>query len=144
LIKLFAECVEPFHLEAISSAFPNARIVSTYSSMEFGMIAYTCPKDSSHHHILEYRLGIEVLREDDTPCENNEMGRVIITDYCNTEAPFIRYEIGDYASLSTCPCGRRSFNTIYGKIRGALLHENGNRILYSDLSVAIRDIPGVM
>ena len=143
---MYGECVEPFHEELVRQAFPNAQIWTTYSSMEVGLIAFRCPYSETHHHIMANRLGVEVLRSDDAPAAIGERGRVVITDYFNRQAPIIRYELGDYAVREPCPCGRiklPAFRHIYGKIRGALLHRNGERVLFADLSVSLRDLPGM-
>lgn len=143
---LYAESIEPFHLESLRRAFPNARIWTTYSAMEFGLIAWVCPHEPSFHHISAERLGVEVLRDDGKPAAPGECGRVVITDYFNRASPFIRYEIGDYAVRGRCPCGRitlPALSAIHGKTRGALLHRNGARILFAELSVALKAIPGI-
>ena len=143
---LYGESVEPFYKEIIRKAFPNARVWTTYSSMEFAMIASMCPYEPEYHHINAHRLGVEVLREDGSPASDGECGRVVVTDYVNRQSPFIRYEIGDYAVRGACPCGRirlPAFRHIYGKVRGALLHRNGNRVLFADLSVSLRSMPGM-
>lgn len=142
---LIGESIEEYQTQLISKTFQNAKIWSTYSSMEFGLIAVMCPHNSNYFHIFDDKLGVEVLREDGTECEDGEMGRVVITDYYNFQSPLIRYEIGDYATKGKCTCNLKypSFSSIYGKIRGALLHRNGNRITFTDLSVSIRDIEGI-
>ncbi len=143
---LYAEAVEPYHYEIVGRAFPNAKIWTTYSAMEFGMIAWLCPHDPRFHHINAERLGIEVLRDDGTPAAFEERGRVVVTDFLNRTTPFIRYELGDYAVWGRCPCGKitlPAFSEILGKTRGALLHRNGNRVLFADLSVALKEIPGI-
>lgn len=143
---MYGEAIEPFHTAAVRRAFPNARVWTTYSSVEFGIIAAICPYEPGFHHISAHRLGVEVLRDDGSPSEAGELGRVVVTDYFNRQSPLIRYEIGDYAERGRCPCGRirlPAFKRIHGKTRGALLHRNGNRVLFAGLSVALRDIPGV-
>lgn len=143
---MYGEAIEPFHVAAVRRAFPNARVWTTYSSVEFGIIAGICPYEPGFHHISAHRLGVEVLRDDGSPTESGELGRVVVTDYFNRQSPLIRYEIGDYAERGECPCGRirlPAFARIHGKTRGALLHRNGNRVLFADLSVALRDTPGM-
>lgn len=144
---LFSENVEPFQMEMVKRAFPNARVWTSYSSMEFGMIAYQCQHEPDYHHIMAHRLGVEVLREDeDEPAEDGERGRVVITDYENRMSPFIRYEIGDFAVKGICPCGKSdlpALTNIYGKVRGALIHRDGKRHLFADISYDLRDLPGM-
>lgn len=144
---LYGECVEPIHRDAVRRVFTNAFFWSTYSSAEFGPIATSCPYEEGFHHLMSHRLGVELLEDDrDKPVPPGKLGRLVITDFLNRRSPLIRYEIGDYAVAGTCPCGRIKLPTlsaIYGKTRGALLHRNGERVPFIDLSTSLRDIPGV-
>ena len=145
-VGVFAEAFELYQRAAIREAFPNAQIWTSYSSMEFDMIAAVCPHEPDFHHYMAHKLGLEILRDDDQPAADGELGRVVITDYFNQTSPLIRYEIGDFAIRGTCPCGRiplPSLQRIVGKVRGALLHRNGQRVVFTDLSVALRDLPGM-
>ncbi len=145
-VGLYGESVEPHHISLIRSVFPNANVWSTYSSVEFGLIAARCPYEPRYHHVMAHRLGVELLDDRDVPVGRGERGRVVITDYLNTWSPFIRYELGDYADAGICPCGRiplPSIGEVYGKIRGALLHRDGRRVVFADLSVRLRDIPAM-
>lgn len=142
----YAEVFEEHQEALISQAFPNAEIWSTYSSTEFGMIAARCPHKPQYHHVFSGKLGVEVLNEQGLPCADDEIGRVVITDFFNTHAPFIRYEIGDLAAKGHCPCGKidlPALSKVIGKVRGALVHRSGERVPFTDLSVALRDIDGM-
>ncbi len=136
-----------FHQRAyIQSAFPNAFIWSTYSSIETGMISGQCPYEPAFHHIMADCLRVEILDDDDRECPEGEIGRVVITDYHNEWAPLIRYELGDLAVRGSCPCGRipfPAFSSVIGKVRGALKHRSGQRVIFVDLSIALRDLPGM-
>jgi len=142
----FAETLQEHQKEAIRQAFPNARLWQTYSSMEFGMIAMPCRYEPDYFHIMAHRLGVEVLRDDDTPAEFGEPGRVYITDYFNDRSPLIRYELGDLVVREQCPCGiirLPALSRILGRISGTLLHRSGTRILFVEISIALREIPGM-
>ncbi|EEB76954.1 hypothetical protein GPB2148_258 [marine gamma proteobacterium HTCC2148] len=143
---VFAEVFEPYQEALIKQAFPNAQIWSTYSAQEVGMIAGRCPHHPKYHHVLAGKLGVEILNDDNEPCAQGEVGRVVITDFFNTAMPLIRYDIGDLAAWGECPCGKidfPAFSTILGKIRGSLLHRNGERVPFTELSVALRNIEGM-
>lgn len=146
VVGLFAEVFEPHQEKLIQKAFPNALIWSVYSSMEMGVMAVRCRHDPEHHHILSHKVGFEILNDQNEPCGEGELGRIVVTDYFNAWSPFLRYDIGDLAAPSRCPCGQTdwpSFSQLAGKIRGALRHRDGRRIPFTNLSTAIRDIPGV-
>ena len=145
-LGVYGEVFEPAQEELIRKAFPNARIWSTYSSVEFGIIATRCVDEPGFHHIMSHKLGLEVLNEEDEPCENDEVGRLVVTDYFNRQSPLIRYEIGDYAARGACPCGRThlpGLSRVIGKVRGVLIHPSGRRVMFLDLSASLRDIEGM-
>ena len=142
----YAEVFEPYQEKLINQAFPNATVWTTYSAMEFGMIAGRCPHNPEFHHIFSGKLGIEVLDQSGQPCQKNEVGRLVITDYFNTQSPFIRYEIGDLASKGDCPCGKinlPALSFIGGKVRGALVNRAGEKIPFTTLAAHLRDLPGM-
>lgn len=142
----YAEVFEPHHEEMIRQAFPKAQMWTTYSSTEFGMIAARCPHNPGFHHVFTGKLGVEILNEAGEPCRPNELGRLVITDFYNTNMPLIRYEIGDLAAWGECTCGKiplPAFSSVVGKVRGALVHRNGERVPFTNLSVALREINGM-
>src|SRR5207248_6081560 len=75
----YAEALEPHQKGLIRKAFPNARIWTTYSSMEFGLIATMCPYEPDFYHISADRIGLEVLDADGMPCSDGEVGRIVLT-----------------------------------------------------------------
>jgi len=142
----YAEAFEPWQEQLVATAFPNAQIYTTYSATELGMIAARCPHEPDYHHIFARKLAVEILDEKDQPCPPGELGRVIVTDFFNYNSPFIRYDIGDMAAAANCPCGiikLPALSHIAGKVRGLLRDANGNRVMFSHLDAALRDVPGM-
>ncbi|WP_292950041.1 phenylacetate--CoA ligase family protein [Neptuniibacter sp. UBA847] len=81
-------------------------ITDVYSTQEVGYIAMQCP-EQGNYHIQSEGLMVEILDEDDRPCNVGETGRVVVTTLLNFGAPLIRYAVGDYAQLGEpCGCGR--------------------------------------
>lgn len=77
-----------------------------YSSQEMGYLALQCPEHDWYHVQSESAL-VEVLREDGTPCDAGEPGRVVVTALHNFAMPLIRCDIQDFAVPGPpCPCGR--------------------------------------
>ena len=88
-----------------------------------------CP-DNDHYHIQSESVLLEVLNDDDQPCEPGEIGRVVVTSLHNFATPLIRYEIGDLAELGNqCACGRGLpvINQIMGRVRNMLTYPNGEK-----------------
>ena len=106
-------------------------IEDNYSSQEGGIIALQCPQGDLYHTMAE-SLVVEVLRADDTPCAEGELGRVVITDLHNFASPIVRYDIGDYAEVGgPCPCGRTlpTLRRVLGRRRNLFLKADGSRFL---------------
>ena len=96
----------PADLRSLAREVWNVPVFDTYSCMELGPLALQCPSHE-HLHIQSERVLLEILREDGTPSEPGETGRVVATDLHNFAMPMIRYALGDYAEVGdACPCGR--------------------------------------
>ena len=78
-----------------------------YSTQETGIVAAQCP-DHAHLHTMAETVMVEVLDNNDSPCQPGQTGRVIMTPLQNFVMPLIRYEIGDQAEVgeAACSCGR--------------------------------------
>ena len=104
-------------------------VTEVYSSAETGIIAMPC-REQNALHVHAEGVRLEILREDGSPCEPGEEGRVILTSLHNFAMPLIRYEIGDRAVLGTpCACGRTLpvLAAIPGRARDMLTLPDGRR-----------------
>lgn len=145
-IICMSELFESSQEAIIIKAFPNAQMAATYSSTEVGMIAVRCPHQPENYHIMAHKLGVEFLNADGEPCQNGELGQIVITDYFNRKMPLIRYAIGDLAAPTVCSCGKiqlPALTLLLGKTRGMLKHPDGHFVYSTALSTVIRDIAGI-
>lgn len=127
-VSTIMEVVQP-DLRTLCREVWGAPIVDSYSCRETGTLAVQCPVHEHYHIVSENNL-LEVLRDDGTPCEPGESGRVVVTNLHNFAMPLIRYELGDYAELGPpCDCGRGLpvITRIYGRYRNMMLLPNGDR-----------------
>lgn len=105
------------------------RVSEIYSTAEAGIIAVPCREENALHVQAE-GVKLEILREDGSPCEAWEEGRVVLTPLHNFAMPLIRYEIGDRAVFGpACRCGRPLpvLAAIPGRARDMLTLPNGQR-----------------
>ena len=73
----------------------------------------------------------EVLKMDsDEPADEDEMGRLVITDYFNKAFPVIRYENGDIVSMKRMQDGRVYFTQIAGRKADMLYTTDGRMVYY--------------
>jgi phenylacetate-CoA ligase len=116
------------HRQLIEEQF-KCKIYDWYGSNEGVVSAAECPQ--GNYHITEEGI-IEILDRDGNPCSFGEEGKVVGTCLWNYVMPFIRYELGDIASLSKerCECGRGLplLQGIEGRIDDAIVTKDGRLV----------------
>lgn len=125
----FGESMVEGLAELLDEVF-EASLFDRYSAREVGPIALKCP-DGPGYHVMSETLCVEILREDGSPAEVGETGRVVVTNLHNFAMPLIRYEIGDHAEVGPpCPCGRGlpTLTNIRGRTRNMLTLPNGDKL----------------
>ena len=108
----------------------NLPVSDNYSSEEFGIMSVQCP-DHPWGHVQADKVLVEVLDDEDRPCEVGTLGRVVVSSLHNFATPLIRYELGDYGELGpACPCGRGLpvLRRIVGRKRNLVVLPTGEKI----------------
>ena len=110
----------------MESAF-GVRVVNEYGAAELGILAI---EDAEGDWVLnEEDLFIEILDDDNQPVENGEEGKVIVTSLCNKAMPFIRYELGDRAVISTKKKGPyRILDRVTGRTNDMAVLPSGRKV----------------
>jgi len=106
-----SEQLTPMARQLLRTVFA-APVYDLYDCFETNMIAWQCPR-LDLLHICEDAVIVEVLREG-RPAAMGESGEVVITALFARATPYIRYRIGDIATLgpAPCPCGQ-----LYGTLK---------------------------
>jgi phenylacetate-CoA ligase len=127
-LRMIGETLSPALRRDVQEVL-GAAVTDVYSSEEIGYITLQCP-DTELHHVMAETVLIEVLRDDGSPCDEGELGKVVATDLHNFATPMIRYEMGDYAEVGPpCSCGRGlpTLRRIVGRERNLLRLPDGGR-----------------
>ncbi len=116
-------CLKGIKTTGESLLHKHPLIADMYSSEEVGTIAIQCPDNEEVYHVMENIL-LEILDEQDRPAD---VGRVIITDL--TSQYLHRYDIGDYAEMGECFCGRglQTIKKILGRKRNMVVLPDGSK-----------------
>lgn len=103
-------------------SFKHPLIADMYSAEEVGTIAIQCPDNSDVLHVME-NIIVEILDENNRPAQ---VGRVVLTDLTSTYLH--RYDIGDYAELGECHCGRglQTIKKVLGRRRNMVILPDGS------------------
>ncbi|MEZ4889336.1 MAG: AMP-binding protein [Crocinitomicaceae bacterium] len=85
----------------------DVELYSTYASTEMGAAFTECLAQNGGH-LNPDLIHLEVIKEDGSHAQNNEIGEVVVTTLGVEGTPLIRYKTGDLARLhtTTCACGR--------------------------------------
>ena len=117
----------PHMREMLSRAF-QSEVFNYYGSREFGLIGVECDRHAGMH-VPTQTVYVEVLRDDGTPADPGEVGRIVITSLVNYALPLVRYEIGDMGAWAStpCSCGRAwpTLSTITGRISDMFVKPDG-------------------
>jgi len=110
-------------------------LTDLYSSQEVGVIALQCP-DTGLLHLQSEHLLVEMLNERGQPCQEGEIGQVVVTDLHNFAMPLIRYALRDWAEVGpSCPCGRGlpTLRRVVGRTRNMAVSPQG-RLFWPELA----------
>ena len=81
-------------------------ICDNYGLKEHNALICQCP-EGGYHIASEYGI-VEIVKDNGSPAQAGEEGRIVATGLHNKAFPLLRYDTGDYAvqSNGTCSCGR--------------------------------------
>lgn len=136
-ISTTTETLLPIYRNYIEEVF-GVRMFDQYGCGECNGIAYECEAHQGLH-ITEEHCIIEILDKNGNPVFD-EPGRVVLTDLDNNAFPFIRYENGDSAIISSrgCSCGRHSalIKELSGRTKDTIILKDGSEVhgvLFTDM-----------
>jgi phenylacetate-CoA ligase len=144
VVRTVGETVTPA-LRALCRQAWGANVVDCYSAEEVGHIALQCPT-SANYHVQSEDVLVEVLDNDDRPCQPGKSGRVVITSLHNFAMPLLRYAIGDIAECGgVCVCGRSlpTLARVIGRTRDRLLMPDGERRFVTNPSEAFAAVSAI-
>jgi len=121
-----ADAVDPSLREALTSQ--GILVRSTYSAQEVGPIGFECERIPGNYHVASSNVIVEVDVKQSYRLGPHRLGRVLVTHLHSYATPFIRYDIGDLASLTPrCSCGHLgpTLSHVYGRGKNLLKHRDG-------------------
>ena len=124
-----SECLTP-HVRALVRERLGCEIAQAYACGEMGCIALQSPDDETYY-VCEETVLVEILDEAGGPVDPGETGQVVLTSLYNYATPFIRYCIGDFATLAApCTSGRAlmRLKRVDGRPSNALRKLNGGYV----------------
>jgi phenylacetate-CoA ligase len=122
-----SETLVDYQREVIQASF-GCQPRSYYGNAErCGFIA-EC-SEGTFHARLEHSY-VEIIRNDGSPAQPGETGKIVCTGFGNWVTPLIRYDVGDLATVSrkaSCECGRGGIllETIVGRIEDYIVTPEG-------------------
>jgi phenylacetate-CoA ligase len=109
----------------------GVKVTDRYGCEEVSLIASECDRHHGMHLNIEH-LVVEFLREDGSPANSGEPGRIIVTDLMNKAMPLIRYQVEDVGVPTDrkCTCGRGLplMESVFGRVADFLIKLDGSRV----------------
>lgn len=125
----------------------KCHVISQYANEEngiFGQSAIDAPGDTIY--LNRANCYIEILKMDsDEPAGQDELGRIVVTDFTNYALPMIRYDIGDVAMVGDVKDGELlSLKSLSGRKTDLIYTTSGRQIdLFNSISPEIYNNPDV-
>lgn len=114
----------------ISETF-QAPVYNRYGSREVGDMGSECSDDSGLlvHPMIHH---LEIVRDDGSPCEAGEPGRILVSCMTNRTMPLLRYDVGDVGVLKAethddVPAFQ-SLESVKGRVTDNFINLEGARI----------------
>jgi phenylacetate-CoA ligase len=101
-----SETLYAYQRELIECAF-GVKVFNWYGNSE--MCANIVECEAGEMHLKLEHSAVEVLNENNDPCQPGETGRLVCTAFGNNGFPLLRYDVGDVVMFSTesrSRCGR--------------------------------------
>jgi phenylacetate-coenzyme A ligase PaaK-like adenylate-forming protein len=122
--------------KSLRDKFAAAKIAvrSNYSSEEFGWIGAECEDCPETYHVTESNVIVEVDNRNSMVVNGNRLGRVLVTHLHSYATPFLRYDIGDFATFAKhCQCGHDgpTLSNVYGLKKRLLKRADGSIVPFS-------------
>lgn len=143
-IRSFGESLVDRDRKALETIFRTI-VWNSWSAVETGPIAHTCPDNRKRLHIHALNVILEVVDAQGNACAPGTPGYVLVTPLHQWGTPLVRYRIGDWATLGTCDCGR-SFpvvSSIDGRAIAQIRRKDGTRLTSPKLVDLLGGIPGL-
>jgi phenylacetate-CoA ligase len=132
------------HIRAQAAEVFGASILELYSSKEGGSLAHPCPSGKGFH-VNEEAVLLEIVDDDGHAVLPGREGRVVITPFCMTAFPLVRYDQGDRAVRGgMCACGRTLgvIDKILGRSTDVFRHPDGRAQFGPELISHLRPLIG--
>lgn len=116
-----SEVCTPEDKNFLNKAF-GVPILNEYGASELGVIAF--PDKALNWKISDEEFFVEVVDDQGYPVVGEQEGRIILTSFYNKAMPFIRYELGDIASVKTTDKGKY-LNSLHGRLNDTVRLPSG-------------------
>ncbi|MDQ3393966.1 MAG: phenylacetate--CoA ligase family protein [Bacteroidota bacterium] len=97
-------------------------ILNEYGASELGIIAF--PDKNHDWKISDEEFFVEILDDHGIPVEREQEGRIVLTSLYNKAMPFVRYELGDIASINKTDKGKFLKN-LHGRLNDTVRLPSG-------------------
>ncbi len=137
------ETLMPHQRELFGRVF-GSRVYDYYGCNEVSGVAHECSQHEKHISVEHVLVECSPLQEHKGPGQG---GEVLVTDLDNFSMPFVRYRVGDLASIETdrCTCGlaHPRLVNLQGRVQDRIVTPSGYYVPSLFFSTRFRDLTQV-
>ena len=130
-INLTSETCSSFQRKNIERAF-SSKVYFEYGHNEICLYCYTKDRNFTYKSSPIYGY-LEVLNDDGSDTEPDEIGNIVATGFNNLGMPFIRYNTEDLGEVSYRNGGIVHFKHIHGRTSDFILSKQNQRVYLTSL-----------
>jgi len=126
-VMLTSEAFDQSTMDYISQTF-DCPVFGQYGHTEGAVFAFTEANQSEYYCSPLHGI-TEVVRPNTLePCTLGEEGEVVVTGFCNTAQPLIRYRTGDVAVYGGEKNGFTILSRLVGRVSDYIINREGNKV----------------
>ncbi|GAO28529.1 phenylacetate--CoA ligase family protein [Geofilum rubicundum] len=118
-----SEMCSPEEQQMVEEVF-GVPVYNEYGASEAGIVGFG---RNNRWELSRELMLTEVLDDDNQPCANGVVGKVVLTPLFNMGTPLIRYEIGDMAAIDEAD-GVPYLTRLQGRIEEMAILESGKKV----------------
>ena len=120
--------------------------IDFYGATELNLLAWEC-RSCGSYHTCDDSVYLEIVREDGTPADTGEEGRLLVTGLHSFAFPLIRYDLGDVvrrpAQRPDCRIRFGALDKIVGRVADYIPLPDGRCITSHQIEDMTDYVPGI-
>lgn len=142
-----SEYLAPSERRRIEQTF-GMPVIDHYGMVEFGFVAWQCPKEPGVFHVNAEHFIVEIVDEKGEALRPGQAGEIAVTALEQSTLALVRYRTGDRGAWveGECSCGRTlpRIRLVAGRTVDRVYQADGTEVSPHCLTIVCEGIPGIV